>query len=330
MLFKKFDENSGKILKKEKPLLLGAGKGYVRPDEYGSLWWLSTTSIWNVDELIHRRLRDWRRLTNETGHTGTRTKAMRSDHDSMYTGTMSVFPIPLAEWIILRFGGPEGGLIVDPFSGGPPRAIVSGLMRYKYIGFDIRQEQIDENLEVIKDLNIDDEVKFICGDGCKLEGVEDKSADFICTCPPYYNLEVYSDKEDDLSNLNTYDDFLDMMFECAKSCKRVSKPDSFVCFVVAPFRLHNNYGVNEQVDFPGDTINIFREAGFFLWQSVILSRNFASAAGRSTTSWRGKKLIPRHENLLVFRTPGPECFKYGPGKKYIHPNKNIMIEKSIK
>lgn len=321
MQFKKYDQASGKILRNEKPLLLNASIGYVRPKEYGSLWWLSTTSIWNVDDLILRRVRDWRRLTGETGHSGTRTKSMRHFHDTLYTGTHSVFPIPLAEWIILRFGGPEGGVILDAFSGGPPRGIASGLMRYSYIGFDIRQEQIDENIEIIKDLNIEDRVKYICDDGCELYGIKSESVDFGFTCPPYYNVEVYSDLKTDLSKSNTYNDFLDSMFKCAESYRRVMKPDAFLCIVAAPFRLHNNKGVNEQVDFPGDLIHICREAGFYLWQNVILSRNFASAASRSTTSWRGRKLIPRHENLLIFRTPGPECHKYTPQKKYIHPAK---------
>lgn len=321
MLFKRYDTASGKVLKQEQTQLLNASKGYIRPSEYGSLWWLSTTSIWNVDELILRRIRDWRRLTNETGHSGTRTKAMRSSHDSMFTGTMSVFPVPLAEWIILRYGGPEGGTILDAFSGGPPRAITAGLMRYNYIGFDIRQEQIDENMEIIKSLELEDRVKFICGDGTQLDGIASESMDFGFSCPPYYNLEVYSNLPDDLSNLDTYDDFMESINRCARSYRRVMKPDAFVCIVTSPFRLVNDRGVNEQVDFPGDVIRSFRNADMYLWQDVILSRNFASAAGRASTSWRGHKLIPRHERLLVFRVPGPSIRVQTPQLKYIHPGK---------
>src|SRR6266852_9154732 len=145
MLYKKFDQVSGKWLKHEKISgfkgIVTASEGYIRPKTDGSEWWLTTTSIWNVDELIGRRIRDWRRLTGETGHSGERTQTMRSDNDSIYTGTHSVFPAPLAEWIILRYAPPEGGLILDAFAGGPPRAIVSAFMNYKYIGYEIRQEQ---------------------------------------------------------------------------------------------------------------------------------------------------------------------------------------------
>jgi len=304
MLFRKQDENSGKELKTEKTLLLPASKGYIRPDEYGSVWWLTTTSIWNVDELILRRVRDWRRLTNETGHDGTRTKTMRGDHDSMYTGTHSVFPVPLAEWIILRYGGPEGGTILDAFSGGPPRGIVSGLMRYNYIGFDIRQEQIDENMYLIDKLGLGDAVTYVCADGTIMEDVDDNSCDFGFTCPPYFNVEVYSNLSNDLSNLKSYAEFMKLIGDCARAYFRCLKPDAFICFVTSSFRTVNTTGCNELLDFPGHSIDAFKEAGFYFWQDIILSRNFASAAGRSTTSWKGKKLIPRHERLLVFRKPG--------------------------
>jgi DNA modification methylase len=301
MLYKKYDSISGKVLKQEKPLLLNASKGYIRPEEYGSVWWLTTTSIWNCDELILRKIRDWRRLTNETGHDGARTKTMRTDHDSMYTGTHSVFPAPLAEWIILRYAGPEGGVICDAFAGGPPRGMVAGLMRYKYIGYDIRQEQIDESRIAIKNLGLDNCIDYVCGDGVLLNNTPDSSCDFGFTCPPYFNLEVYSDLPNDLSNLPDYSKFIDAISNCAKSYFRVVKPNAFVCIITSSFRIKNTQGVNELVDFPGHTIEAFRRAGFSFWQDVVLSRNFASAAGRSTTSWRGKKLIPRHERLLVFR-----------------------------
>jgi DNA modification methylase len=112
---------------------------------------------------------------------------------------------------------------------------------------------------------------------------------------------VYSDLPNDLSNLPDYSKFIDAISNCAKSYFRVVKPNAFVCIITSSFRIKNTQGVNELVDFPGHTIEAFRRAGFSFWQDVVLSRNFASAAGRSTTSWRGKKLIPRHERLLVFR-----------------------------
>jgi hypothetical protein len=77
------------------------------------------------------------------------------------------------------------------------------------------------------------------------------------------------------------------------------KPGAFVCIVVANFRAKDG----ELTDFRGDTVANFREAGFTFWQDVVLSRNFASAAVRASNAWKGMKLVPRHEHLLVFRKP---------------------------
>ncbi len=300
MLFRKFDPESGKVLKNNRTLLFKAADGYVRPPEYGSLWWSTTTSIWAIDEIIGRRIRDWRRLTQETGHSGTRTLTMRSSHESAFTGTHSVFPAPLCEWIILRYGGPPGGLILDSFAGGPPRAVVAALMGYRYVGFDIRQEQIDEDLKVINNLGISGSIKYVCADGCYLEGLDDNSCDAAMTCPPYYNLEQYSDLPNDLSNLEDYETFNKAMSNCAKAHFRVMKPDSLVSIIVGNFRDKKG----ELIDFRSDTVVNFRTHGFIFHQDVILMKNFASSAIRAPSAWKGRKLVMRHEHLLVFRKPG--------------------------
>src|SRR5260221_8373121 len=278
MLKKKYDEASGKILKHNKVLgfkgVFTANAGYIRPKTDGSEWWLTTTSIWNCDELIGRRIRDWRRLTNEDGHSGTRKQSMRQDHDSIYTGSHSVFPAPLCEWIILRYGGPTGGLILDAFAGGPPRAIVSALMGYKYVGYDIRQEQIDENTRALRKLGTDSMVSYHCGDGCYLDKTADGTVDFGISCPPYYDLEQYSDLPNDLSNLPDYEAFDSAMLNCAKAYFRVMKPGSFTCIVVGDFRCGGNKDENELISFSSDTIRNFRSAGFLLFQTIILSKNF--------------------------------------------------------
>ncbi len=303
MLFKKLDEISGKVLKVSKPLLFSAAQAYVPPKKDGSEWFLTTTTIWPTDELIGRRIRDWRRLLGETGHTGERTQTMRSDHNSIYTGTHSVFPAPLCEWILLRYGPPAGGLILDAFAGGPPRAIVAAFMGYRYLGYEIRKEQIDENLKIIRKLGIESSIDYRCSDGTSLDGCPDSSCDFSLTCSPYYNLEQYSDLPNDLSNMPDYQTFNQAMFECAKAHFRALKPGAFACFVTCPFRIKAVDGINELIDFPGDTVLNLKEAGFRLWQKIVLSRNFASAACRSTTSWKGQKLVPRHEELLIFKKP---------------------------
>lgn len=308
MLFKTKDKVSGKVLHSSKPLLLTAKAAYSRPGP-GKAWFQTTTTVWRVDEMIRRSVRDWKRLLDENGHTGSRAESFRADHDSVYTATYSVFPAPLMEWILVRYGGPIGGKVLDAFAGGPVRAVVSAIMGMHYHGVEIRQEQIDENLAVVSKLGLEDNVSYYCSDARFLDEMKagklaehyEGPFDVAITCPPYYDLEQYSDQDDDLSNAGNYAEFNAGMFLSALGHYDHLKPGAFVCIIVGPFRDKKS---GELIDFPAHTVENFREAGFVYWQEVILSKNFASAAKRSTMAWRGMKLVPSHEFLLIFRKPG--------------------------
>lgn len=296
MLFR--TKQGGRTLYKSHPLLLSPKQGYTRPTE-GKEWWSTTTTVWRVDEIIRRRVRDWRRLLGETGHDGSRAETMRSDHDSVYTGTHSVFPAPLMEYIVLRYGGPIGGRILDAFAGGPPRGVVSSIMGMEYCGVELRQEQIDENEKVLKELGLKN-FAFHLGDAREMDHYKLGQFDSAITCPPYWNLEKYSDDPLDLSNYPDYVSFNTAMLKVAEAHFPMLKPGAFACIVVGPFR---DKKTGELIDFPGDTVRNFQDAGFIYWQQVVLEKNFASAAKRSTNAWRGHKLVPCHEFLLVFRKP---------------------------
>jgi DNA modification methylase len=297
MLFKTQDKASGKVLKHSRPLLITPQQAYVRPAE-GKDWFMTTTTIWQVDEIIKRRVRDWRRLTGETGHSGARDQSFRNDHFSIYTGTHSIFPAPLMEMILMRYC-PPGGKVLDAFAGGPPRGLVSAIMGHEYVGFEIREDQIDENREILRALKLEG-CTYIRGDGRYLD--TDDIFDCAVTCPPYFDLEVYSQDPDDISTSANYQEFNASMWLCAQAHFDRMKPGAFVCIIVGLFRNKTN---GELIDFPADTVENFKDAGFLYWQHIILSKNFASAAVRAGNAWNGgKKLVPRHENLLVFRKPG--------------------------
>ena len=55
------------------------------------------------------------------------------------TGT-SVFDPVLAE-LLYRWFSPEGGTVVDPFAGGPARAVVASVTGREYHGIDINPER---------------------------------------------------------------------------------------------------------------------------------------------------------------------------------------------
>ncbi len=271
--------------------------GYARP----RIDFQTTTTIWRADELIKRRVRDWMRLIGEDGYSGVRESVARKDL-TIYTGTYSVFPIPVAEWIYVRYAGPPGSVIIDGFSGGPPRGIAAGVMGYEYHGIDLSQKQIDENDKVIERLEVEN-VFYYCEDAlfladlCSDEGITKGDLGF-CS-PPYHTVEVYSDDPQDLSMAPTYEDFDMAMGTAAMQYFQVLRPGAFMICIAANFR-DKKGGL---IDFRGHTVMNFQEAGFIFWQDIILSKNFGSAAKRSTNAWKGMKLVPRHEHVLVFRMP---------------------------
>lgn len=289
---------SGKTLYTSRPLLISPREAYLRPATSGREWFQTTTTVWRVDELMRRRVRDWRRLLGETGHDGARNEVMRKDHDSVYTGSHSVFPAPLVEWILLRYSGESGGHILDSFAGGAVRGMVSSIMGFRYTGVEIRPNQIHENEQLLKALNLEG-AKYVYDDGTQMTKVKGQF-DCALTCPPYYNLEVYSDLPEDISTAKSYNEFDLAMRDCARAHRSLMKPGSFVCIVVGPFR---DKKTGELIDFPAHTVDNFQEAGFIYWQQIVLCKNFASAAKRSTNAWKGHKLVPCHEILQVFRTP---------------------------
>ena len=210
----------------------------------------------------------------------------------------SIFDPVLCE-IVYRWFSPVGGLILDPFAGGSVRGIVASKLGRQYIGHELRDEQVQANREQGNDLCLDDEFSpaWITGDSRNIDKTcADVDADMIFSCPPYADLEVYSDDPKDLSTMK-YEDFKAAYFEIIKkSCDRLKK-DRFACFVVGEVRdKKGNY-----INFVGDTVKAFLDAGLSYYNEAILLTCVGSLsirAGKAFSS--GRKLGKTHQNILVF------------------------------
>ena len=207
---------------------------------------------------------------------------------------VSIFDPVLCElmykWFCLK-----GGQIVDPFAGGSVRGIVAHLFDYKYWGCDLRQEQIDANYEQAEKITPDDKPVWVTGDAIeKLEGAP--KADFIFSCPPYGDLEKYSDDKRDLSNMEYYT-FIATMKKIILKCYKQLKDDRFACFVVGDFRDKQGFYRN----FISDTISCFLDNGFKLYNEAILVTVTGSLPIRITKQFNAsRKMGKTHQNILVF------------------------------
>ena len=121
-------------------------------------------------------------------------------------------------------------------------------------------------------------------------------ADFVFSCPPYADLEVYSDDPADISTM-PYAEFLAAYREIiAKSCALLAD-DRFACFVVGEARGRdgNYYGLVP------DTISAFRDAGLGYYNELILVTAAGSLPLRAGQQFaRTRKVGKTHQNVLVF------------------------------
>jgi len=154
----------------------------------------------------------------------------------------SIFDPALCE-VLYTWFCPTNGTILDPFAGGSVRGIVANKLGYKYSGIDIRQEQIDANREnALEILAVDNQPQWYAGDSnVVLNDTFSHDFDMVFSCPPYADLEVYSDLQGDISNM-PYSKFLECYEQIiAKSCSKL-KRGGYAVFVVGEVRDKNgNY-----------------------------------------------------------------------------------------
>jgi hypothetical protein len=138
---------------------------------------------------------------------------------------------------------------------------------------------------------------WIVGDAADLDLDElDCAADFVFSCPPYGDLEVYSDNPADLSTMAPAA-FMGAYRKIVAATVGKLKADRFACFVVGDYRDKRGFYRN----FPGETVAAFAAAGAGLYNEAILVTAAGSLpvrAGKQFASSR--KLGKTHQNVLVF------------------------------
>ena len=104
----------------------------------------------------------------------------------------SIFDPVLCE-IVYRWFCPDGGSIIDPFAGGSVRGIVAGYLGHPYTGLDLRANQIEANNIQADDIKPKVKPTWIVGNSENISDLAKGQYDLVFSCPPYYDLEVYSD-----------------------------------------------------------------------------------------------------------------------------------------
>lgn len=221
----------------------------------------------------------------------------RIDFRESYTGK-SVFDSALSE-LMYEWFCPVSGSILDPFAGGSVRGIVAGYLGYHYTGIELRKEQVESNRQQASAIELRTPPTWICGDSTTaMDSLGE--FDFVFSCPPYFDLEVYSNLATDLSNMS-WKNFLSAYSIIISKCVQHLVRGGMAVFVVGDIRDSEGY----YRDFIGETKSAFKTVGARLYNEMVLLENgLNTAAMRADKQFTSnRKVVKVHQNVLCFIKP---------------------------
>ena len=243
------------------------------------------------------RKKDWIEL-------GIRSEVGREENlifpKNLNTGNLkgtSIFDPVLCEICYRWFMPTDGGTIIDPFAGGSVRGVVAERLGYNYKGIELRKEQVEANYENAEEIGCDmSKLDWYCDDSLNVDNyIEDNSSDLIFTCPPYFDLEVYSDDERDISNMD-YDDFVKVYSEILGKFANKLKDNRFAIVTISDVRDKKGF----YRDLTGLTKEVFKNKGLNFYNDLILVNVAGTSALRARRIMVNRKVVRTHQNVLVF------------------------------
>lgn len=218
----------------------------------------------------------------------------------VHPGT-SIFDPVLAE-LAYRWFSPPDGVVLDPFAGGSVRGVVAAACGRRYVGVDVSERQVAANREQWPQLAPKLGAGIVppewrCGDSREIGRLAgDVAADLVFSCPPYADLERYSDDPRDLSTLE-YAEFRRAYAQIIAAAVSRLRPDRFACFVVGEVRDPDGH----YRGFLQDTRAAFEAAGCHWYGDYVLVTSVGSLTMRAARMFSAtRKLGKTHQNILVF------------------------------
>ena len=225
--------------------------------------------------------------------------------DACQASGTSIFDPVLCELVYRWFCVP-GGFVLDPFAGGSVRGIVAATLGLNYVGIDLSARQIAAN-EKQATVTCRDGITptWIVGDSRNVGVLAAGEYDLVFSCPPYADLEVYSEDPADISTL-PYVDFREAYRHIIRESVSMLKPNRFAVFVVCEVRGSDGfyYGLVP------DTVRAFEEAGARFYNEAILVTAVGSLPVRAPKQFvAARKLGKTHQNVLAFYKGDPKAIR---------------------
>lgn len=228
------------------------------------------------------------------------TEEFQRDHyegPTSYESGTSIFDPVLCE-IAYRWFSPAAGHVLDPFAGGSVRGLIAAHCGLNYHGIELRGEQVQANVAQLGIAAGKPVPVWVQGDSAKLlPEYAPASVDLVFACPPYADLEVYSEDPADLSNM-PWEKFLEAYRAIIAECVRCLRDDRFAVWVIGDVRDKTNGTMRNLV---GETVRAFVDAGAALYNDAILVTMLGSLPVRAGRAFSGTRVMGKtHQNVLVF------------------------------
>lgn len=240
------------------------------------------------------RKKEWKALIQDKGETRKGVLGANALMGEINDGTSILDPV-LAE-IANRWFLParEGNKTFDCFAGDTVFGFVSAHLGNEFTGIELRKEQAEVNNKRVEGMS----AKYINDDGQNVaQHIEPESQDLLFSCPPYYDLEVYSDLPNDASNQGEYRDFLQILENAFAGAIKCLKNNRFAYIVVGDIR---NKKTGFYYRFPDHIKEIFERHGMPLYNEMILADVYGTLPRRVGRYMQARKIGKAHQNVLVF------------------------------
>lgn len=212
-----------------------------------------------IDEIelkeIRRRKLEARKMNDLTGKEWLQNsfsiwRDMSKTKEEKDFGHPASYPVELCEKLIRTFSK-NGQSVIDPFNGIGSTLVACKNLGWQGTGIDLSEEYCEiamERVDKHKDITV------INGDSFKeTKKINSETFDLCLTSPPYWdilnmkrsadNRETmnYSDMDNDVGNMNNYNEFLDSLEEIFTDIYRILKHDSYCLVNVMDIRKKSEF-----------------------------------------------------------------------------------------
>ncbi len=213
----------------------------------------------------------------------------------------------------------RGMVVLDPFMGSGTTAIAAFNLNRKSIGIDLSEEYHELALDrFAKKQMSQEDYQYIVGDSL-VETLNIPNVDYIVTSPPYHNIlkndskglrkdssekgyrsgsrigvEFYSDKENDLGNQASYEEFLLLFAKIMKNAYVKLRNKKYCSIIISDFTVDK-----KEVCVQADIVRVMEKIGYkFVGTTILLQDNKPLYPFGYPYAY---KINHMHQNIITFR-----------------------------